>query len=57
MRKDWTSSLKHFEKALALEPENVEYHILLGGILRKIGMHDEAGLIYSNALALGTRQP
>ena len=30
----------------------VEYHILLGGILRKIGMHDEAGLIYSNALRL-----
>jgi tetratricopeptide (TPR) repeat protein len=52
MRKDWTSSLKHFEKALALEPENVEYHILLGGILRKIGMHDEAGLIYANALRL-----
>ena len=30
----------------------MEYHILLGGILKKIGMHDEAGLIYSNALRL-----
>ena len=52
MREDWTGSLKHFERAMALEPENVEYHILLGGILKKIGMHDEAGLIYANALRL-----
>ena len=37
---------------MALEPENVEYHLLLGGILRKIGMHDEAALIYANALRL-----
>ena len=52
MRQDWTGSLKHFEKAMELEPMNVEYHILLGGILKKIGMHDEAGLIYANALRL-----
>jgi tetratricopeptide (TPR) repeat protein len=52
MREDWTGSLKHFEKAMAIEPENVEYHILLGGILKKIGMVDEAALIYANALRL-----
>jgi tetratricopeptide (TPR) repeat protein len=37
---------------MAIEPENVEYHILLGGILKKIGMVDEAALIYANALRL-----
>jgi serine/threonine-protein kinase len=54
---DWTAARKHYERAIALDPNDPWVNVLLGHYLESLGRHDEAIAQCERAVSLDPLNP
>lgn len=57
LRGETEKAIPYLERALELESENVEFHLLFAAALKKLNRHDEADDLYLQALVLEKTNP